>query len=107
LISTDCRTSITFAAPVKDSSGTTQKVVFASIATSWLQELAQSTNLPAGSTVIIVDNFGTTLARYPEASDETGKPAQEITYKLEQITYLEQGLGEIEATDPAGNSYYT
>jgi Cache domain len=98
--------SITFAAPVEQSNGITQKVVFVSIATSWLQKLAQSINLPTGSTVIIVDNLGTTLARYPEASDETGKLAPEVAYKPEQITYLEQGLGEIETTDPAGNSYY-
>jgi diguanylate cyclase (GGDEF)-like protein len=65
--------SINFGYPVRDADGTIRAVVYAALNLAWLNQLAGDIELPEGSTVTVMDNQGTILARYPDAARWVGK----------------------------------
>lgn len=65
--------AINFGYPVRDAGGNIQAVVFAALNLSWLNYLIADIDLPAGSTVTVVDGRGTILARHPEPEKWAGK----------------------------------
>lgn len=68
--------AINFGYPVFDSGGKIKAVVYAALDLSWLNQLIADIELPAGSTLTVVDSRGTILARLPEPERWVGKSAR-------------------------------
>jgi HAMP domain-containing protein len=80
--------------PVYGASGQFQAVVTAWIDTSWLSQFINTTDLPAGYNVSIVDRSGAIIALFP-ATDN--KPGTVIPERLLQPILKNNGEGSIEA----------
>lgn len=65
--------AINFGYPVFDASRNIKAVVYAALDLSWLNKLITGIELPAGSTLTVVDSHGTILARLPESDKWVGK----------------------------------
>ncbi len=65
--------AINFGYPVFDTDGNIKAVVYAALNLSWLNKLITGIELPAGSTLTVVDSLGTILARLPEPDKWVGK----------------------------------
>ena len=65
--------AINFGYPVFDAGGNIKAVVYAALNLSWLNKLITGIELPAGSTLTVVDSLGTILARLPEPDKWVGK----------------------------------
>ncbi|MGA9031673.1 MAG: EAL domain-containing protein [Sulfuricaulis sp.] len=65
--------AINFGYSVFDAGGNIKAVVFAALDLSWLNKLITGIELPAGSTLKVVDSRGTILARLPEPDKWVGK----------------------------------
>ncbi len=65
--------AINFGYPVFDAGGNIKAVVYAALNLSWLNQLITGVELPAGSTLTVVDSRGTILARLPESDKWVGK----------------------------------
>jgi hypothetical protein len=99
------RPTINFGYPVHDASGKTVSIAFVAVNLSWLEQFAQTANLPPGATLILLDNSGHELARYP-GSPNVGQEAPEVSLPFDNVVHLEQGLGETQTHDSNGKSYY-
>lgn len=65
--------AINFGYPLFDAGGNIKAVVYAALDLSWLNKLIAGIELPAGSTLMVVDSRGTILARLPEPDKWVGK----------------------------------
>ena len=65
--------SISYAYPVRNPSGTTFAIMFATVDLSWFNRGLAKISLPSGSTVTLFDRTGVALARFPEPADFVGK----------------------------------
>ena len=91
--------SVVLAYPLADRQGRVEKVLYAAIDLTWLQDLAAKLPMPPGSTVVVVDSQGTVLARHPDPHREwMGKPAPE---KADQdfMTRECRGFAELRGQD--------
>jgi len=70
------------------------RVLFAAVDLMWLSELARTVPLPPQSSVNVVDDHGTILARYPAHAEWVGKDVRNVPLIA---TALAQGDGVIEA----------
>lgn len=61
------------------------RVLFAALDLQWLSELAQTVNLPAQSSLHIVDDEGTVLARYPEHAAWAGRNVRDVPVIAEAL----------------------
>jgi len=93
------RATVNFGYPVLDAADTVQGVVFAALDLAWLNRLAVEAQLPAGSTLTVIDRHGMITVRYPDAESWVGRPASE-TGLLQ--TVLARGEGVTEARGPDG-----
>jgi diguanylate cyclase len=64
--------ALNFGYPVLDREGAVVSVIYAALNLSWLNNLAEGIDLPAGSTMTLIDSSGTILARYPEPETWVG-----------------------------------
>ena len=69
--------SVNFAAPVFDSAGDVQYVVFAALDLNWFTDLAAKLQLPPGATLDVFDAHGVLFAGYP---DLQRGPGEKISY---------------------------
>lgn len=60
--------------PVLDEAGQLRAVLFAGIDLGWLDQFVAEAQLPAGSTLTVVDSSGAILTRYPSPEEWRGKP---------------------------------
>lgn len=60
--------AINFGYPVTNDNNEIVSVVFAALNLSWLEEMIGSVELPNGASLMVIDNLGTLLARYPETA---------------------------------------
>lgn len=81
--------------PVLDGNGRVEAVLFAALDLSWLNQFVAQANLPAGSTVTVVDQKGTILVRHPDASRWVGQslPPSAIGTILAQRTGVAEASG--------------
>jgi len=84
---------VSFAYPVTDGSGNLKSVLFVALDLTWLNHLAKQTQLPQGSTLTLIDEDGTVLARHPDGEKWAGKTMQEAPIVR---TILSQGKGMAE-----------
>lgn len=68
---------IVFAIPVLEENAPVKRVVFATLDLSWLNRFASENDLPAGSTITVIDRKGVILARYPDSRRWVGQSARE------------------------------
>ena len=89
--------------PALDESGQVRAVVFAGIDLGWLDSFVAEAQLPAGSTLSLVDDAGTVLTRYPEPERWRGTslPASVIDTLLAQG----EGVAEAEGSDEVRRLY--
>ncbi|TDY00010.1 bifunctional diguanylate cyclase/phosphodiesterase [Thiohalophilus thiocyanatoxydans] len=66
--------AINFGYPVTNVDGEIVSVVFAALNLSWLEEMISNVELPDGASLMVIDNLGTLLARYPE----TGRAGESV-----------------------------
>jgi len=62
-----------FSYPVLDAAGEVQTVLYASVGLDWLHELAAQARLPEDSVLVIIDEPGTIMAKYPDPGKWAGK----------------------------------
>lgn len=67
------RQTMSFGYPIVDAQGRLQRVLFAALDVSWINQLAGGHALPDGVELSIVDSKGTLLARFPEPEKWVGK----------------------------------
>ncbi|MHB8481938.1 MAG: bifunctional diguanylate cyclase/phosphodiesterase [Nitrospiria bacterium] len=95
--------TINFGYPLFDQNGKAQKVLFAALDLSWLNQLASRAKLPPGSTLTLMDQTGTILVRYPNPGKWVGKSIPDIPMIK---TILSQHKGIEETTDLDGNLHF-
>jgi len=66
--------------PIIDGAGEIRAVASITVNMSWLDGWAGDANLPAGSTVIVLDHTGTILARRPDNGAWVGKSAPQMLF---------------------------
>jgi signal transduction histidine kinase/HAMP domain-containing protein len=86
--------AIACAYPVISGTGELQGVVIATIDLSWLVRIASAVQLPAGSSVNIVDSSGTILARWPDPERWIGRSVAQT--EIGRIV-LDHGAGTAES----------
>ncbi len=59
--------------PVRGTNGELNGVVYAALDLDWLQAVVTNANLPAGSSMTVIDRDRVTLVRYPEAEKYVGQ----------------------------------
>ncbi len=79
--------------PVLDEAGAVRAVLYAGLDLGWLNKIAAKTQLPAGTTLTVIDRKGTILVRFPESEKWVGKSMPET---LLVQTILRQGEGTAE-----------
>jgi signal transduction histidine kinase len=93
------RAAINVALPVLDREDRAVAVVFAAIDLAWLNRFVEEWRLGEGSTVTVVDQSGTALARYPDGERWIGRPLRD-TPLVERM--LRERFGFAEITEPDG-----
>ena len=96
------KATLNFGYPVFDDVGRVRAIVFASLDLTWLNQLAAEAQLPAGSTITVVDRNGTVLVRYPDPGVWVGQSVPEAPI-VERIL-SQQGEGTTEADGVDGVS---
>jgi diguanylate cyclase (GGDEF)-like protein len=111
--------AINFGYPVRGDGGNVQAVVYAALNLSWLNQFVTSIELPAGSTLTVLDSHGTILARHPDPQKWVGKPMAETPLVKAVLGHRGEGTAELDGLDglarlyafaplhhsPAGNAY--
>ncbi len=87
--------ALTFAYPVLDGTGQVRVVIGATIDLEWLRELMERAELPAGSSLSVIDKSGTVLAHYPHAPEWMGRtrPSSDMQHLLARGEGLHEGVG--------------
>jgi putative nucleotidyltransferase with HDIG domain len=92
--------SLNVAYPIVDRGGRLHAVVFAALDLAWLDQLIADVDLPAGSSISIIDLNGTILAHYPDPEIFVGSILQE-TRLVETILSIGEG-GTLEVAGQDG-----
>jgi len=82
------RPSLNVGLPVLDDRGEVRGVLIAALDFGWLAELMDQVSLPAGSTLMALDQQGRVLARAPESDGWTGRllPPEQPLYEVTTAT---------------------
>ena len=97
--------AINFGYPVRDTGGNIRAVVFAALNLSWLNRLIAGVDLPAGSTLTVVDSRGTVLARNPEPEKWVGKSMPETPLINAMLSRHGEGTAELDGLDGVTRLY--
>jgi signal transduction histidine kinase len=65
--------NISFGYPVKDAAGNVAAVIWAAWSIDRINDLAETWQLPEGSSVVVMDSQGTVVTRYPQWENWVGK----------------------------------
>jgi hypothetical protein len=96
--------TLNFGLPVLDAGGEVEWVVFASLDLAWLNEFAAEAQLPEGSTLTVVDRFGTVLVYFPDPDQWVGRSfAREPVGRL--MATPGERLSEAEGADGVDRLY--
>jgi PAS domain S-box-containing protein len=91
--------TLDMAYPIADMEGRAQAVVFASLDLSWLNRLAAEAELPAGSTLTVVDQGGMILVRYPEPEGWVGRRLRDVDLLEAMVATRGEGTLETRGLD--------
>lgn len=90
---------------VMGETGDVQAVVYAALNLSWLDQLARGVELPAGSTLAMVDSHGTILAHHPDLQKWVGKPMRESALVKALVGHHDEGTAELVGPDGVNRLY--
>ena len=71
----------------------------------WLERLANTLQLPPGSTLTVVDQRGTVLARYPDRQQWVGKSIADLPVMREILGQMGEGIAESVGADSVDYLY--
>jgi len=97
--------AINFGYPVVNRSGNIQAVVYAALNLSWLNQLVAGVDLPAGSTLTVVDSGGTILARDPEPERWVSKSVNGSSRFRAMFNRNVEGTAELDGFDGVRRLY--
>jgi len=97
------RPTLTNAFPVFDETDLLSIVVFAGIDLNWLDKFVTEAQLPEGSTLIVVDQSGTILTRYPDAEKWRGQSLPPSVFQ--QLLTQGQGVADHVGLDGVSRLY--
>lgn len=89
---------MTMAQPVLDASHMVRAIVYAAMDLSWVTDVAMKGNLPDGACILVIDNWGRILTRYPNPDDWKGRVVSEAPIVTRMLKDAE-GTGEIAGED--------
>jgi PAS domain S-box-containing protein len=90
--------------PALDDTGALVSVVAAALDVSWLNQIASTARLPAGSQLVLVDRRGVVVARYPETAGLVGRGLTE-TALAGSMQREEEGVVESTGEDGVARVY--
>lgn len=90
--------------PVLDASHTVRAIVYAAMDLSWVVQVAMKGDLPDGASVLVIDNCGRILIRYPNPDVWTGRMVSEAPIVARMLKDAE-GTGEIAGEDEVVRFY--
>lgn len=93
------RSSINFGYPVLDEKGEVTAVLFAALDLLWLNQLVGELNLPESTVLTLIDQSGTILARYPDATSWLGQPFPETEILAAITAQRREGAAEVTGQD--------
>lgn len=96
--------TINFAYPVL-SEADVRGVVYAAVDLDWLNRLAAESELPAGSTLTLLDSRGTILARYPDPDRWVGQEVEISPLLNATIAERREGVAELAGMDGVSRLY--
>jgi diguanylate cyclase (GGDEF)-like protein len=97
--------AINFGYAIRNEAGNIIAVVYAALNLSWLDQLAGGVELPAGSTVIVVDSRGTVLAHHPDSAQWTGKSLRDAPLIKTLLDRSGEGTAELDGFDGVNRLY--
>ena len=98
--------SANFAYPVLDAAGKPQAVVYIALDLGALADrLIETASLPDGSTLTILDNHGTILARHPDPKQWVGKSLPDAPLIRTILAHGQEGSAEETGIDGVGRLY--
>ena len=91
--------------PVFGHDGQPQSILFATLQLTWLDDFASSLGLPPGSMVVVFDQTGKILARYPNAQEWVGKLMPEQALVQTVSTQNQEGTAQAIGPDQVSRLY--
>jgi two-component system, cell cycle sensor histidine kinase and response regulator CckA len=98
--------SIVVAQPMPGTSGSVERIAFASVDLRHLQRLVSALKLPPGATLTIVDRNHTVLARSPDSAQWLGKLSPDVPTQLQFVENSEE-VGDAVGRDGISRLYAT
>ncbi len=98
------KASLHFGYPVLDDGGAVQAVVLVGLDLDWLNAHIAKSELPAGTTLTVIDRKGTILVRFPESEKWVGKSMPE-TPLAQTILSRGEGMAEVTGMDGISRLY--
>ncbi|MEW5988787.1 MAG: ATP-binding protein, partial [Chloroflexota bacterium] len=113
------KAGLSFGYPVLDEAGQIQAVAIATLDLTWLNDVVDDTDLPAGGTVTVRDSQGIILARYPDPERWVGQSVPEASLFQAMSQQGGEGTAKVAGVDgivrlygftpltafPEGNAY--
>jgi diguanylate cyclase (GGDEF)-like protein len=93
------KATVNFAYPVYGGNGQLQAFVVATLDLAWLNQLAAQLQLPAGTTLTMVDERGTILTRHPDAARWVGQSVPEAPVIKDVLARQVEGVDETSGLD--------
>lgn len=85
--------SLHFGYPVSDPEGRLQHVLFATVGPQWINDIVQRENLQTGSSLLLLDNQGAILERYPESDREDPSASEDPIVRI--VLAQREGIAEV------------
>ena len=90
--------TINFGYPIMDAAGSVEAVVFAALNLEWIGQAAAELQLPQGTTLTVIDQQGTILARYPGSEQWVGRVLPDAPI-IEAILVQNEGTAQTLGVD--------
>ena len=95
---------LSFSNPVLDATGQLKVVLFSGLDLEWFNALVAKTELPADTTLTVIDRKGTVLARFPNPEKWVGKSMAEMPL-IQTILSRTKGTAEATGMDGVARLY--
>lgn len=90
--------AVTLARPALDAASQVKAVVYASMDLSWVKRAAMEAHFPDNTCILVVDNFGQILVRYPDPDQWSARIMPELPIIATMLKTAE-GVGEAPGVD--------
>lgn len=97
--------TILFGYPVSNRLSTARAVVFAALNLSWFDSLETEAQLPERAVLVVMDQQGTILARYPHPQKWSGKSVRDTVLAQAILSGEDEGVAEVSGLDGVRRLY--